>query len=137
MVVVEVLAGIVENGLVLAVARLDDLLEAHALEAGAGQQLVEHVDIGLMVFVVVIFQRFRRHIGLQGVVRIGELHQVEGHGDSPRSAWEGFEKVAGKLEVPPFSRKRGREGREAKKKRGSHSASALSVQQEEVVGRAP
>src|SRR5215210_3980069 len=33
MIVVEVLAGVVEDGLVLAVARLDDFLEAHPLEA--------------------------------------------------------------------------------------------------------
>ncbi len=81
--VVEVLAGIVEDARVLAVARLDDLLEAHALEARARQQLVQRVDIGLVVLVVVILQRFRRHGGLQGFIGVRQRGEFESHGRSP------------------------------------------------------
>ena len=68
--VVEILAGIVEHAGILAVARLDDLFESLALEARAGQQLVQIVDISLVVLVVMILQRFGRHVGLQGVIGV-------------------------------------------------------------------
>jgi hypothetical protein len=55
--VVVVLAGVVEEALVLAVALLDDLLERLAFEARAFQQLVAVVDIGLVVLVVVELER--------------------------------------------------------------------------------
>ena len=92
-VVVEVLAGVVEHALVLAVARLDDLLEAHALEAGARQQLVQHVHVGLVMLVVMILERLGRHIGLKRIIGIRKLHQFEGHGSSPKGSRG---KVAGK-----------------------------------------
>ena len=77
--VVVVLAGIVEQAGILAEGALDDLLERFALEAGAFQQLVAVVDIGLVVLVVVIFQRLPRHVGRQRVVGIGQVGQLERH----------------------------------------------------------
>ena len=71
--VVEVLAGIVEQRLVLAKAFLDDLFEALALEARALKQLVAVGHIGLMVLVVVKLKRFSRHIRAERVVGIGQI----------------------------------------------------------------
>src|SRR5690606_20807775 len=55
--VVVVLAGIVEEALILAVAFLDDLFQALAFKAGAFEQLVAVGDIGLMVLVVMKLKR--------------------------------------------------------------------------------
>ena len=84
MIVVEVLTGVVEHGLVLAIARLDDVLEALALEARTWKQLVQRVDIGLVaVFSSVILERLSRHVGLKCVILVWKLHEFEGHGISP------------------------------------------------------
>jgi hypothetical protein len=50
-----------------------------------------------MVFVMMILERFGRHIRLERVIGIRKLHKVEGHGISPEVSRE---KVAGKLKVP-------------------------------------
>src|SRR5690606_2066539 len=68
MYVVVMLAGIVEEARILTVGFLDDLFERLAFHAGFGRQLIAVVDIGLVVLVVVIFQRLLRHIGLKGLV---------------------------------------------------------------------
>ncbi len=73
------LAGIVEQRLVRAVARLDDFLDALAGEVRAFQQLIAGVDIGLVVLVVVKLEGFLRHVGPQRVVRVGQLRQGERH----------------------------------------------------------
>ena len=78
--VVVVLAGIVEERLVLAEGGLDDLLDALAFELGALEQLVAGVDIGLVVLVVMKFERLLRHIGLQRVIGIGKFGECERHG---------------------------------------------------------
>src|SRR5471030_2860862 len=77
--VVVVLAGIVEEAGVLAERAFDDLLERFALKPAADQQLVAVVDIGLVVLVVVIFERLARHVGRQLIIGIGQLGQRERH----------------------------------------------------------
>jgi len=77
--VVVVLAGIVEEALVLAVAFLDDLFEGLSFEAGAFQQLVAVGDIGLMVLVVMKFKRLARHERRKGVIVIRQGGQFESH----------------------------------------------------------
>ncbi len=76
--VVVVLAGIVEHGRVLAVGALDDLLERFALEFRALDRVVAVVDVGEVVLVVVVLQRLLRHVGLEGVMRIGKIGQGKG-----------------------------------------------------------
>ena len=78
--VVVVLAGIVEERGVLAERALDDLLQGLALEFGALQQIVAVRHIGLVVFVVVKFQRLLRHMRGEGIVGIGKVGKREGHG---------------------------------------------------------
>jgi hypothetical protein len=77
--VVVVLAGVVEEGLVLAVRALDDLLDAFAFQLRAFQEVVAGIDVGGVVLVVVILERLSRHVRLQGVVRIGQVGQGERH----------------------------------------------------------
>ncbi len=76
---VVVLARIVEEAGVLAERALDDLLERLAFEPAAFQQLVAVVDIGLVVLVVVIFERLARHIGRQCIMGVGQIGQLERH----------------------------------------------------------
>ena len=78
--VVVVLAGIVEERLVLAEGLLDDRLDRLVGHAGFGRQLVHHVDIGLVVLVVVELQRLLRHEGLEGLVAVGQRRKRERHG---------------------------------------------------------
>ena len=79
--VVEMLTGIVEQRLVDAISAFHDLLEALALEFRTLQQLVAGGDIGLMVLVVVVFERLGRHIRLKRVICVGQLGKAEGHVD--------------------------------------------------------
>src|SRR5512139_1660183 len=58
-----VLAGIVEDRRVLAERALDDLLKGLAFPFGPLERVVAVGDIGLVMLVVVIFQRFLRHMG--------------------------------------------------------------------------
>src|SRR5690606_27966339 len=63
------------------IGRLYDLLEALVLVLGIRQQLVAGVDIGLVVDVVVEFERLARHaMRGQRVVRVGKVGQFESHG---------------------------------------------------------
>ena len=73
------LAGIVEEAGILAERALDDLLERLAFQPAAFEQLVAVVDIGLVVLVVVIFERFARHVGRERVMGIGQVGQLERH----------------------------------------------------------
>ena len=77
--VVEVLAGIVEEAGILAVGFLDDLLQRLVLHARFGGKLVAVVDISLVVLVVVIFQGFLRHVGLQSLIVVRQVRQFESH----------------------------------------------------------
>src|SRR5262249_55422844 len=79
-VVVVVLAGIVEHRSVLAVGRLHDLLQGLALEFGPLDRVVSVGHIGLMVFVVMEFQRFLRHMRPESVMGIRQWGKRKGHG---------------------------------------------------------
>src|SRR5690606_35685856 len=57
-----------------------DLLEAHLLPAGARDQLVAGVHIGLVMDVVMELERLLRH-ALRGerIVRVGKIGEFESH----------------------------------------------------------
>ena len=58
-----------------------DVFDRFVFPFGAGNQLVAIVDIGLVVQVVVIFERFLRHAkGSKRVMGIGKIGKREGHG---------------------------------------------------------
>src|SRR6266404_2515585 len=63
---VVVLAGIVEHGRVLPERSLDDVLEGFALEFGPLDRVVAVGHVGLVMLVVVVFQRFLGHMGRKG-----------------------------------------------------------------------
>ena len=73
------LGGVVEEAGVLAERAFDDVLERFALKPAAFQQLVAVVDIGLVVLVVVIFERLLRHVRRERVIGIGQVGQFERH----------------------------------------------------------
>src|ERR1700744_3304812 len=78
--VVVMLTGIVEERGVLAIGALDDFLQGLALEFGALQQIVAGGHVGVVMLVVVEFQRFLRHMRRKGVIGIGKVGEREGHG---------------------------------------------------------
>jgi hypothetical protein len=82
--VVVMLAGIVEDGGILAELTLHDLLKGFALEFGPLDRVVSVGDIGLMMLVVVKFQRFLGHMGRKGVMGVRQIGQCEGHGGCPQ-----------------------------------------------------
>ena len=73
-VVVEDLAGVVEDG---AVRLLDDLFQREAFPGGAGEELVQVVDVGLEVLAVMEADGTGADHGLQRTVRIGEVDKCE------------------------------------------------------------
>ncbi len=82
------LAGVVEDAGLRHGTRLigaaHHILEAGVFPLGASDQLVAVVDIGLVVQVVVIFQRLFRHAQRgKHVVGIGQIGKGEGHGATP------------------------------------------------------
>jgi hypothetical protein len=82
------LAGVVEDAVLRHRAGLigagDDVLERFVFPFGPGDQLVAVVDIGLVVEVVVIFQRLLAHAEIgERVVGIGKIGKFESH-------WGGF-----------------------------------------------
>jgi len=79
-VVVVVLAGIVEDCGILAVGALHDLLQGLALEFGPLDRVVTVGHIGLVMLVVVEFQRFLRHMRPKGVVGIRQGGKRKCHG---------------------------------------------------------
>ena len=81
------LAGIVEQRLVGAVGRRDDLLDGLAFETRAFEQLVAGIDIGLVVLVVVELEGLLRHVGAERVVGVGQFGQGEGHRQVSRVWW--------------------------------------------------
>jgi hypothetical protein len=81
--VVVVLGRIVEEAGILAERGLHHLLDRLAFHSGFGGELVAVVDIGLVVLVVVVFQRLLRHEGLQCLVVIGQWGQFKSHGHTP------------------------------------------------------
>ena len=84
LVVVPVLRGIVENAVLRHRTGLigagDDVLEGSGFPLGARDQLVAIVDIGLVVQVVVIFQRLAAHAESgQRIMGIGKIGKCESH----------------------------------------------------------
>ena len=78
--VVVVLSGIVEDRGVFAERCLDDLLEGFALEFGPLDRVVAIGHVSLVMLVVMIFQRFLRHMGRQGVISVRQGGKRKGHG---------------------------------------------------------
>jgi hypothetical protein len=63
---------------------LDDLVQALALQRRVGlDRLVEIVDIGLVMLVVVELHGLRVDVRLQRIVGVGQRGDFEGHGVSP------------------------------------------------------
>jgi len=71
-VVVQDLAGVVEEG---AIGLADDFFQGEVLQAAAGQELVQVVDIGLQVLAMVEFEGARADYGLQRIGRVRELNE--------------------------------------------------------------
>ena len=82
--VVPHLRRVVEHRLLVGLAGHghDHILEALALEVGAGDELVERVHVGLVVFAVVEADRARRVVGLERIFRVRERRQFKGHRSS-------------------------------------------------------
>src|SRR5690606_27482292 len=76
---VVMLGSLVEERLVLAVGRKDDLFDGLATEPGFSSELVAHVDIGLVVLVVVIVKRLLGHEGLESLIVVGQFRQFKSH----------------------------------------------------------
>ena len=76
---VVVLARVVEQARILAVGAAHDVLERLAFPFRALEQIVAVVDIGQMVLVVVVFERFLGHVGGQGVMSVGQIGKRKGH----------------------------------------------------------
>ena len=98
--VIIMLAGIVEHGGVLAERALDDLLKRLALPFGPFQRIIAVVDVGEMMLVVMEFESFRRHVGFQRVVRIGQIGQREGHEMAP---WEVGGEIGNPVMAAPWA----------------------------------
>jgi hypothetical protein len=78
--VVVVLTRIVEQAGILAERALYHLLERLAFPLAALEQIIAVGDIGLVVLVVMIFQRFTRHVRGERIVCIREIGQRKRHG---------------------------------------------------------
>jgi hypothetical protein len=68
--VIIVLACIVEERLIAAIADLDDVDKVLVLETGALEELVAVLYVSEVVLIVVILQRLGRHVRLQGVIGV-------------------------------------------------------------------
>src|ERR1700691_2056094 len=77
--VVPGLGCVVEERRVLAVRLLDNHLERLVRQGTVLQQIVRRIDIGLVMLVVVIFERLARHMRLEGVIGIGKRRKRESH----------------------------------------------------------
>src|SRR5215212_921524 len=77
---VVMLAGVVENGGILAERTLDDLFEGLALEFSPLDRVVSIGHVSLVMLVVMIFERFLGHMGRKGVMRVRQVGKREGHG---------------------------------------------------------
>ena len=71
--VVVVLAGIVEERLVLAEGAFEDLLDRLVLPLGALGQIVSGRHIGLMMLVVMEFEGLARHVRRESVISIRQI----------------------------------------------------------------
>ena len=82
------LSGIVEEGLVLTERALHNLLDRLVLPLRAFGQVVGGGHIGLVVLVVMEFERFARHVRGKRVVWIGKVGQGECHWSTPQCETE-------------------------------------------------
>ena len=73
-VVIQDLAGVVEEG---AIGLEDDFFQGKVLQAAAGQELVQIIDIPLQVLAVVEFESARADHGFQRIRRVRELDEGE------------------------------------------------------------
>src|SRR4051794_6942327 len=78
--VVVMLAGIVEHRGVLAERSLHDLFEGLAFEFSPLDRVVAVRHIGLVMLIVMIFERFLRHIRPEGVIGVRQGGKRKGHG---------------------------------------------------------
>ena len=81
---VVVLARVVEQARILSEGALDDVLERFSFPLGPFDEVIGRIDVGEVVFVVMIFQRFTRHVGRERVVLIGKIGQRERHRLTPK-----------------------------------------------------
>ena len=81
--VILVLAGIIEEARVLAERALQDFLDRLVLPLGALGEIIAIGHVGLVVLVVVIFERLARHMRGQCVIGIGQFRQGECHWSTP------------------------------------------------------
>jgi hypothetical protein len=77
--VIVVLASVVEEPGILAEGAFDNVLERFAVPLGAPEEIVAIVDVGEVMLVVMILERFARHIGRERVMRIRQIGQRERH----------------------------------------------------------
>src|SRR6185437_3536603 len=80
MVVVVVLARVIEDRGVLAERAFHDLLKGFAFEFGPLDRIIAIGHVGLMMLVVMIFERFLGHVGRKGVMGVRQVGKREGHG---------------------------------------------------------
>ena len=82
--VVVVLAGIVEEAWVLAECAFHHFLDRLVLPLRAFGEVVAGGHVGLVVLVVVIFERLARHVRGERVVGIRQVGQGECHWSTPQ-----------------------------------------------------
>src|SRR6516165_8585155 len=73
--VIVMLTRIVEEAGILAERAPDDVLERLAVPLGSLEQIVAVIDIGEVMLVVMIFERFARHVRRERIVRIRQVGQ--------------------------------------------------------------
>src|SRR5205823_240461 len=77
------LAGIVEQAGVFAKRTFYCLFERFSFPFAAFQQLIARVHVGEVVLVVMVFQRFARHIGRKRVIGVRQLGERKWHDQVP------------------------------------------------------
>ncbi len=73
------LGNIIENTRILAVGTFNNGFHVLTFKFRTGKQLVPVVNIGLMVFAVMVFKCFRTHGFAKGIGRKGKLWQGKSH----------------------------------------------------------
>ena len=74
-----VLAGIIEEPGIGPIGSFDDFLDGLSVHTGFGGKITAHSDISLVVFVVMKFECFRRHIWLQGIISVWKFWKFKCH----------------------------------------------------------
>jgi hypothetical protein len=76
---IEMLRGIVEERHILAETFLDDFLEGSAFQTAALNKIVGRGNIGMVMFVMVIFERLPGQIGLKRIIGIRKIGEGKRH----------------------------------------------------------